>query len=289
MGKAKEEGLFRFIYTKLNGISNKDLTKISTIGAIAFIILGWVIKAGWYAYMLGKFKVYNIDSCYFNSDNDNIILETLKLAVLAAILFFINYYYYDLLHEKSTKKIICFWIVEMFFVFLLIFFTSASSIKILFQVNFKIAICLILFDWIICRLITVYATVYYRERNRKRVNKEKVHNTQSISNKSKTKNKYYLLLYFIIVIAVELVLIYFLGFILEKNRISYKVVVDADLVELKDINLENNNIYPIVYENNDIYILSQLNNDGKINYKFQKIIDKKEIETIYIQDINTIK
>lgn len=289
MGKDKEEGLFRFIYTKLKGLSNKDLTKISTIGAVAFIVLAWVVKAGWYAYMLGKFKVYNIDSCYFNSDNDNIILETLKLVVLAVILFFVNYCYYNLLCAKNIRKIICFWIVEMFLVFLLIFFTSSTSVKMLSQVDFKIAIFFILVDGIICYVINIYAILYYADRNKKRVKKEMVHNTESIGNK---KSKYYLLLDFVIVIAFELVFIYSLGFLLEKNRTSYKVVVNPDLVELEELNLENNDIYPIIYENNDIYILSQLYREGqinKINYNFQKVIDKKGIETIYIQNIDLIK
>ena len=70
------------------------------------------------------------------------------------------------------------------------------------------------------------------------------------------------------------------------------MVVNPDLVKLEELNLENNDIYPIIYENNDIYILSQLYREGqinKINYNFQKVIDKKGIETIYIQNIDLIK
>ena len=102
----------------------------------------------------------------------------------------------------------------------------------------------------------------------------------------------------LITFAVELLVIFYVANYAEENRCAYKLIVIQNTEESEskfDINLNKNNrtyrIYPITYENQDCYILTRLyfeHGEIKIDYDYQRIVEKDGQETIYVNNIYEI-
>ena len=101
-----------------------------------------------------------------------------------------------------------------------------------------------------------------------------------------------------ITVAVEMLLMYIFGIVLENDRASYKLVLveqetseDSQYIFQYQSGQMNYTICPIVFENSDYYILTRIyKRDGKIeiDYEYQKIIGKTDIETFNCENIYEI-
>ncbi|MBQ3545908.1 MAG: hypothetical protein IJA34_13150 [Lachnospiraceae bacterium] len=102
----------------------------------------------------------------------------------------------------------------------------------------------------------------------------------------------------IITVDLEILIMYIFGVLYENDRRSYKVVLfekekgeDSKYI-FKDQNGQMNyEIYPIIFEDNDSYILARLYiEDGKIeiDYKYQRVIEKTDVEIFNFDNIYSI-
>lgn len=288
-------------------IAKKDFKKFSTIVAVAFSIGLWVVKSIWYAYMSGKFSVYKIDRCYINADNENIFLQTIQLAALFIVWIFINYAYYTIsvaedtskIHWKRKIKILIFWIIEMVVAFVFVLLeTHNQLLEVLGGITVIDIVALIIAFFILCLMVNVFAIEFlikkrWKERKRNKINTSK----KNIESQSEQGIKE-LFLTLIVTVAVELIFIFLMASHTEYRRTNYKVIIVQNKETTEDTfsfycgdEQKRYEIYPIAYENEDYYIITRMySNNGKtkIDYDYQKVIEKEGQETIYVDDIYKI-
>ncbi len=104
----------------------------------------------------------------------------------------------------------------------------------------------------------------------------------------------------LIIFSVELFMVYCFSRSNEKDRVAYKVIIEFEEYNEKqecEYVFRNEGdkmaiqVYPVVYENGDVYILSRLykeENETKMDYNYQRIIEKENIETIFYDNIYDI-
>lgn len=103
----------------------------------------------------------------------------------------------------------------------------------------------------------------------------------------------------IIICILEFGLMYGVGVFTERYRSEFKVVVEEAETVVEDEYIFTNQetgesyyLYPIIYENEDVYILSQAaeNEEGfSVNCDYQKVVDKKDVSTYYVDTLKIKK
>lgn len=145
--------------------------------------------------------------------------------------------------------------------------------------------------------------IWYKKRCIRNKNNDKVEDNKKDEKnvRKKTKREYQSVMMacmmVLVTVSIELFFVYFISAKNESSRADYKVILeDADYSKNNEYVFwisENKatKIYPVVYENKNIYILSRLynvENSVKIDYDYQKVIGKENVETQRIEDIYSI-
>ena len=151
-----------------------------------------------------------------------------------------------------------------------------------------------------CFSINIYAIQLVLEVRRKEKRKKLEVNTEGAV-KVKTKNENWIedtLLLIVLTIAVEMLVVYVIAERTEISRKGYKVIMSEsqefsetpyDITYVADNNKYQ--VYPIVFENRDCYILTRLyykNGEVKIDYNYQRIVEKSGQEIIYVDNVYEI-
>ena len=299
--ESRDKKIVQQLFDDVKMMASKDFAKFSTILAAFFSIGIWLIKSIWYAYMSGKFAVYRIDKCYIDANNDNVFLQTIQTVSIFTVWFLINYFYYkiSIAEEKGNKKkiknILLFWMVEIGISFFYIMVTTYSEIQDLKTDNvFVNIIVVLLLSCVLCLFINIFAIEFLIEKKwkaRKNKNKEKNINSEE-------KRLINMIIPVIATIAIELLIVYIMSYRAEYDRNGSKVIIYNDVYNREykvafedDKSNKMNTVYPIVFENEDCYIVTRLynrNGETKIDYNYQRVLEKNGQETIYIQNIYDI-
>jgi hypothetical protein len=154
-----------------------------------------------------------------------------------------------------------------------------------------------------CFMVNIYGIEFAIEKklaNRKKKKKEsKIGKREEVDDKNLDKRSNQRMIFAIIItVALEILLMYILGVAYENGRCSYKLVLveqevteDSKYIFRYQNGKKNYIICPIVFENNDCYILTRLyKEDGKIKieYEYQKIIEKTDVETFDFDNVYKI-
>lgn len=297
----------QFVVEEGKKVAKKDFGKFSAIVAVIFSIVLWGIKSMWYAYMSGKFSVYKIDTCYINADNENVFLQIIQLAAIVIIWFTINYIYYKIsVAEDKSKfswkkrgKLLSFWVVEMFMSFAWFLFYSHTEISdLVCEITVGEVFALLIAFFIFCVMINIFAIEFLAEERRRKKRAKKANgqeNDSKIKKELRVKDIFWPV---ITTVAVELIIVFFLARYVENEKCNYKLIItqsEADIESefLIDYGMSKNKceMYPVVYENESCYIVTRLYNDNgkiRIDYNYQRIVEKEGQETIYVQNIYNI-
>lgn len=297
------------VIKKCKEIAEKDFTKFSALFVAVMTVGLWVIKGMWYAYQSGRFSVYGIASCYITSDDESFLLQIIQLVAVLIVWFGINYLFYTILvsedetkyHWKRKLKSVVFWIVEMLLLLIMVLITSrVSIINLIKDSTVESVVVLLIVLAFVCAAVNIYGIEFaiekkFSDRKKKKL-KSKLEKQKNIDdgNQHKINSKNMIFTVFITV-ALEILLMYILGITYENDRSSYKIVLyeqEADedskyIFHYQSMQM-NYTICPIVFENSDYYILTRLyKRDGKIemDYEYQKIIEKTDIETFNCENI----
>ncbi len=297
------------VVKEVKKLAKKDFAKLSAIAAVILSMGIWVTKGFWYTFYSGKFYVYKIDSSYIDSSSDNVLLQIILVISVIIIYLFINYCYYKVsvqddntkFHWKRKLKKFIFWTIEI----------SLFSVYFLLSLNVPLAelakeitvidvIAVVLVGILFCFSINIYAIQLVLEVRRKEKRKKLEVNTEGAV-KVKTKNENWIedtLLLIVITIAVEMLVVYVIAERTEISRKGYKVIMSEsqefsetpyDITYVADNNKYQ--VYPIVFENKDCYILTRLyykNGEVKIDYNYQRIVEKSGQEIIYVENVYEI-
>ena len=297
------------VIKKCKEIAEKDFTKFSALFVAVMTVGLWVIKGMWYAYQSGRFSVYGIASCYITSDDESFLLQIIQLAAVLIVWFGINYLFYTILvsedetkyHWKRKLKSVVFWIVEMLLLLIMVLITSrVSIINLIKDSTVESVVMLLIVLAFVCAAVNIYGIEFaiekkFSDRKKKKL-KSKLEKQKDIDdgNQHKRNSKNMIFTVFITV-ALEILLMYIFGIVLENDRDSYKLVLveqetseDSQYIFQYQSGQMNYTICPIVFENSDYYILTRLyKRDGKIemDYEYQKIIEKTDTETFNCENI----
>lgn len=297
------------VIKKCKEIAEKDFTKFSALFVAVMTIGLWVIKGMWYAYQTGRFSVYGIDSCYISSDNESILLQIIQMTAVLVVLFSINYIYYKIsvsedkskFHWRRKLRLLVYWLTEIFLLFILVLITSGINIIDLIKDSTANNVVVLLIAIIFaCFVVNIYGIEFAIEKklsSRKRKKLEsKAEKKKDIEEENQHKrNGKNMIFAVFITVALEILLMYILGITYENGRSAYKIVLveqeadeDSKYIFRYQSRQMNYTICPIVFENSDYYILTRLyKREGKIemDYEYQKIIEKTDIETFNCENI----
>lgn len=306
------DNIIQFVVKESKKIAKEDFTKFGAIAAVIFSIALWGIKSIWYAYLSGKFWVYKVDKCYIHADNENIFLQIIQLASIVVIWFLIDYMYYKIsvaedesrfCWKRKRNKLI-FWMVEMGLAFVaVLLFSHTNSGKLIGEITIGDILEILILDFVLCLIINIYAIELSIEERLKKKKEKKNSTQENKTKKSKDKRKKEerikdMFILFIATIAIELIIIFIASMQVEYSRCGYKIIMVQSEKTVKsefDIEYAKDNskyeVYPVVHEEQNYYIVTRLyNEDGKIriDYNYQRIIEKEGQETIYVDNVYTI-
>ena len=302
---SKGERFIDKIIKKASEYADKDFVRFSTIVTVVFTSILWAIKSLWYAFCSGRFSVYNIDNCYINSNNDSILLQLGKAAIIIILCATSRYLYYRIsmgqdvskfAWKRKVKKVV-FLILEMVTLFLFIVMKEYINIIELFKaMNAKYFWAMFWCLGFICFMMNLLGIDYTRTKKQKLKQKKEIENVNDEEFKWEYKDSLRVIIVFVFAIGLVAIPTYVSGSMKENSRTAYKVIIcEAKeesqskycfLDEDKDVN-----IYPIVYENEECYILSRIfKEEGKvkIDYDYQQIVPKENQETYMMSDIYKI-
>lgn len=280
----------------------------STISVLTTTVLFWFIRALGYAFQLGAFNVYHISKNYIEI-NDNYFLQ-LMLVVSMEIISLLSCYIYAHIATRPDKtifrlkrkfKIIIFLLVEM--VLTLLFGAALSNsgvlntIKTIIESRWETNIALFIIMLLLVLMINIYGiqiAIYHNKRTQgKKSDNKNISNTKNANPITRFIIKWGILM------ALLLVGAYGYGYIMEKQKHDFKIIMapinSEEYLDNKYVVMngtENPHIInPIIFENKDIYIISRLYIDDDtihLDRNYQKIIEKQDWETFYIDNIYNI-
>lgn len=286
--------------------AKRDFKRFSAIVAVFFSCGIWITKSMWYSYMSGKLSIYNIDRCYISYDSDSIFLQIIQILSVLVVWFIISYIYYYIattddyskFHWKRKLKKLLFWIFESIIIFwILMVMSNVSLWNLVDEINVSNGLSLGVSVFLLCLIINIYGIEFAIENRVIKKGKQKEGILEEKEENKEVKNEWLVIMSVLIIatVAVELVVFYFIGIRNEQNRRNYKIIACESEIDIESkycFHYEepesNIQIYPIVYENQSYYIVSRLYRKGgevKIDYNYQKIISKEDVETMSISNI----
>lgn len=332
MGKTDENKIYDFwgvedIYKwieKLYKLSKRNFGKFSAVITAFLTISLWVVRSLGYCFVLGRFSVYGIDSCYIDVMSERFLFELVKSTAICIIILSANWLYYRLsvkedssfLKWKRRMAKLCFVLMESGILSVCVIvieripplellkeiFNSSIEqimpviivqITLLFTVNIYGIVASIVYK---CSLIGMKMKKVPVDEVEKKNNEERKKESKKVKEKRKYKNWCWSLFVMLLGFSIEVIAMYRLGVYEEERRVEYKVIEEAYQGEETQYVFEENGnsvlYYPIVFENSEVYILSRLykeNNEVKIDYDFQVIRDKNNVESKKCMDIYDIE
>jgi len=275
---------------ELKKIDKQDIAIFTAISGAATILM----KLMWYFYMLGNFHFYGIDSIYIQFKGDNLIYQVIGYFLFTCILVFINLSTYYLIIKK--KKV---WIIVELLVIAIIM-TWAFILLAHETLGFSAFIQLYK-RGIVVTLIASFMGIYfgfYKLWDDK--NKKKKSIDANNANRNSCDPSIKVLKFmgaFIIVMSVIVFSCYWAGGDDASRKRDYKVIVEnvngqeSKATYIFQTATPSNAfaVYPVVYETQEQYFVTRLVDDGeaiKIDCNYQKIMEKKGIETMRIHNID---
>lgn len=326
--KDKEVNRWKYIVKKILKFAKKDFAKFTVISTATLTVGIWLIKSFWYFYQCGIFSVYGIDKSYINTSDEKVFFQIIQLAAILIILACSNYIYYQCsIAEDNSKfkwkrhiKKMLFFLGECMILFVIVATDTNSSIEEVIkevktygiaEILVPLFLIYIMINIVGIEFVVEYRMmawkkkiqIWYRDKCGKNENRDKIKKGDDVitKNHNKEKNKYrkYVIMCIpvLVTLSIELFVIYFVSENNESNRVDYKVVYE-EIINNEDSRYvfkyekkEAIKIYPIIYENKDIYILSRLYKKGKeikMDYEYQKVIKKENVETRRCENIYKI-
>lgn len=296
-------------FRRVIGKNKKDKKMFRHFATGMGVAIVWVVKIFEYLYQLGRFSVYGINECYID------ITESLLYQVVQLIFIFIMVmtvtaiFLVIALGKGSIMKRVCNSILLMFFegvVFVVLICIKGNNLLGELIVELRecsvsqivvMLIALFLLGLII-NMLGIVMLIMHMVTDKPQKGKN---NTEKIK-KNRTQNiKATMVIFVLILMSFISIFFYYLGIFTEHNRTKFKVIKNQ--VEYNEI-LDMGNIFQdeenkvaheyfiVIFENQEVFIVSRLIKDGikvKIDYNFQKIIEKNEIETYIYPDVYMIK
>lgn len=274
----------------INNVKNifDALLQYKSLVIFAVPVVVCIVKLFWGTYMWGKFSVYKIDPSYIDTNNGSFIANVVEITLIIIVFLLSNVVFYFVCSRKkraiSIIGMVCMCVGE-----------GAAITYLLFRPIKNIVA--ILFLSILSGILNINGILYGFDNSKRSKNSKK--------NKKKCKMRYekrkkYTVVCIVGVAALVMYtcLFYHDGKDYEKSRKSYKVMMknigeDTD-IKYQIYSIDDNKkyeIYPVAYENKEKYILCRLYYDNgkiKIDYHYQKIIDKDGQEIRYIDNIYDI-
>ncbi len=297
--ETEEKNVAKALLKESRKLRKNNFAEYSAVITILFSASIWMFKSMWYAYMLGRFSVYNIDSCYINIRNDNIFLQIIQLVARLIIILLSNYIYYNIsiikdntkhaLKRKSKK--ILFWLVEISIVIICVTIENGITInELVKEITWGSVIQSLILTVVLCLMGNVYAIeILWLKRHEKKKDDVKNGCSKAIK-KTSTKEKKIASFVTILVVtmAVEIIFMFLISVYTEKTRVNYKVIIERQMDSEDHI---TDIYYPVVYETSENYIVSRLIfRDGStyIDYNYQKILKKEGQSTEYFRNVYKI-
>lgn len=303
--------IFNRFVDEITSYAKKDFQIFSAL-FIALITMGiWVIRSIGYCYQAGVFSVYNINEKYIDVGN-NFFYQAIQSFGYLIIIFFLNFVFVLIALDVDKRKVhikrmVITIIVEMILIICIQMIFYNIDLVMLFN-DFKnsslfLKIWSILILFVSTCMINIFALeilFLQKDRAEERKTETGIHISQN--------SLKLMAVTIIIVSASSLPISYIFGRIESLNRTDYKVIIETkNTTETKDekynfnaesISFENSevvannnyyNLYAIVYENENVYILSMLyknKNELFLDKRYQKIIDKQNINTYLLEGIS---
>lgn len=299
-----EESIVQGWINKLKRMEKEEFGKFSAIITVLFTIGIWFVKGLWYSFWSGRLSIYNIDRGYIHVDNDSVLMEIIRMGAVLIIWLFVNYFYCRFIFDKNDlrftwkrfgKKIL-FWGIEMVLVsWLLLSNSQTNPLELFRETGLGGIISVFFLMWLTCLMINLFALeyIYGVKREGRKRKKEK------IVNRRIRRSVKEIIFTFGFTVSIELVMFFFLGTQAEQSRNEFKMIMtkveedtETKYIIQSGVDKEKYTIYPVVYENEDCYILTRIykeNEEIKIDYDYQKVISKENVETKYTNNIFSIE
>lgn len=289
--------------TEILSYAKNNFEKFSAMLAILTTIGLWTFKSFGYFYQIGKFLPYHIDKCYVNINN-NFFFQIVQSFAIIIFFLLVNFIFIDVLtqndqsrfHYKKIGNILLLMIFEIVILFIFVSYKSnLNLVATLKEIKGYSFVQTLIFLILLLILFAIFNSlgISILVSNRKQVSSTDSNAPLSLSAAFKT-----FLIAAIIVLPFLFAFTYYLGIQEEKVRTDFKVITEeitypADISNENYIFTDSENqtahiFYPIVFENEDIYILCRLYQDSnscKLDTSFQKVIEKNNVNSIYIDNI----
>lgn len=294
---------------------------VTTLGVT---LICWGIAGLWFAYKFGQASVYGIDVSYIDMTQNNVVFQIVNIIVIAVALLFTNWIVYNVLTEvrinpgKCVISLLVIFVIEMLCLFVWelsytdLYTNDHPWLSFLwnqFWAVFRrnVGIIIMANFWAV-----VYTPLYITDKKRNtstqentKNNVEKEQNKEEDKEKDKKKDNIrnigIALIGIVIIYALEYGFTAFQGRTDELKRKDYKVVYveedarrNASFIFKDDASGKAYSLYPVVWETEDYYILARLSRDGsddmtKLDYSYQRIIKKDNVEVHWVADIYQLK
>ena|GEM_PF-6942370 len=278
---------------ELKKIDKQDIAIFTAISGMAMVLMNLM----WYFYMRGYFQVYGIDSIYIQFKGDILIYQVIGYLLFTCILIFINLSTYYFFIKKQTLWLI----VELLaiVIIMILTFILLTHERLGFSEFIELFIRGILpFSGV--TFIVSFEGIYfglYKLWDKK--NNEKKSTDANSANHNSCDPLIKVLRFmsvFIIMMSAVVFCFYWTGGDDASRKRDYKVIVEeingqgsqATYIFQTATPSDAFAIYPIVYETQEQYFVTRLVNEGgviSIDYDYQKIMEKKGIETMRIHNI----
>lgn len=264
------------------------LLQYKSLVIFAVPVVVCIVKLFWGTYMRGRFSVYKIDPSYIDTNNGSFIANVVEITLIIIVFLLSNVVFY----------FVCSWKKRAISIIGMVCMCFVEGVAITYWLFRPIKnIVAILFLSILSGILNINGILYGFDKSKRSTNSKK----NKKSARYDIKNKGYIVACIVgvaVLVVVCTCLLYHDGKDYEKSRKSYKVMM-KNIVEDTDIkyqiySIDDNKkyeIYPVAYESKEKYILCRLYYDNgkiKIDYHYQKIIDKEGQEIRYFDNIYDI-
>lgn len=282
----------------------KNVTDIIAILTVIVTIVAFLIRGFWYIYELGYFKSIGVNRIYIEVDNIGTLYYLVDCLGLAGIFIASNYFVRLLVTKKRIKEFILFLLFEVIiFWFITFVYSNVNAIEAITEMikynQQEEYFGLFINVFLIILLVNLYGFCFGILENIEQKKQTTKYNETEGEKKEIDIKK--VALFSVLVIMLEGFATFFIGVHAGHNQKAYKVIVEnittEDIEKMDEkyvFDFDNNKVrvYPVLYENNENYIISNLCWSEKERYietMYQKVISKEGIETIYIEDIFTVR
>lgn len=289
--------------------------KIIAICSMLVTITALIIKCMWFFYEWGFFSTYNINTAYIDMNNGGILYSLLGYIGIAILFLISNCIVYFLLIEKKGLGFIIFFLGEVILFFTMVFILANVNIldalkemidkqqQMEYLKMFRSTVYFFLMVNVYGLVMSIASLIYKKCINRKNKGVRYRNSNEAAEINRGGYVRALTIIVLIVLVLVESIAMFFMGVYHGNNKKDFKIITER-IDPANDSLLSTNSkfkvldsdeyfqFYAVLFENNSNYIITYLYNvEDKlyINRDYQKIINKENIETRYMKDINNIK